>query len=64
MSEKIQYVVDSEGKRVAVILPVEEFEELMEEIHLNRAAAESENEPGRPFEEFVEELRSEGEVDV
>ena len=29
---EVQYVVDENGKRVSVILPVEEFERMMEEL--------------------------------
>jgi hypothetical protein len=64
MSKEVQFVTDAEGRRTAVILPIEEYEELLEDLHLSRVARESRNEPRRPFTEVLEELRSAGEVDV
>lgn len=64
MSKNVQFVTDAEGHKTAVILPIEEYEELMEDLHLGRVARESRDEPRRPFAEVVEELRSTGEVDV
>jgi PHD/YefM family antitoxin component YafN of YafNO toxin-antitoxin module len=64
MSKNVQYVTDAEGHKTAVILPIEEYEEMMEDLHLGSAARESLNEPRRPFTEAVEELRAAGEIDV
>jgi PHD/YefM family antitoxin component YafN of YafNO toxin-antitoxin module len=64
MSKDVQFVTNAEGKRTAVILPIEEYEEMLEDLHLSRVARESRNEPRRPFTEVLEELRSAGEVDV
>lgn len=64
MSKNVQYVTDAEGHKTAVILPIEEYEEMMEDLHLGRVARESLDEPRRPFSEVVEELRADGEIDV
>jgi len=64
MPKNVQFVVDSEGHRKAVILPVEEYEEMMEDLHMGRAARESGSEPRRSFEEVAKELRASGEIDV
>jgi PHD/YefM family antitoxin component YafN of YafNO toxin-antitoxin module len=64
MSKNVQYVTDAEGHKTAVILPIEEYEEMMEDLHLGRVARESLDEPRRPFLEVVEELRTDGEIDV
>ena len=64
MSKNVQYVTDAEGQKTAVILPIEEYEEMMEDLHLGRVARESIDEPRRPFSEVVEELRADGEIDV
>jgi PHD/YefM family antitoxin component YafN of YafNO toxin-antitoxin module len=64
MSKSLQYVTDDEGRRTAVILPIEDYEEMPEDLHLGRVARESEGEPRRPFAELVEELRAGGEIDV
>ncbi len=64
MSKNVQFVTDSEGHKMAVILPIEEYEELLEDLHLSRVARESHSEPRRPFTQVVEELRAAGEIDV
>ena len=64
MLKNKQFVTDSEGHRTAVIVPIDEFEEMMEDLHLGRIARESKNEPRRPLMEMVEEMRNAGEIDV
>jgi PHD/YefM family antitoxin component YafN of YafNO toxin-antitoxin module len=64
MSKNVQYVTDADGHKTAVILPIEEYEEMMEDLHLGHVARESLDEPRRPFLEVVEELRADGEIDV
>ncbi len=64
MSKNVQYVTDAEGQKTAVILPLDEYEELMEDLHLGRVARESRDEERRPFAEVVEEMRQAGEIDV
>jgi PHD/YefM family antitoxin component YafN of YafNO toxin-antitoxin module len=60
----VQYVTDVEGHKTAVIIPIEDYEEMLEDLHLGRVASKSENEPTRPFMELVEEMRANGEIDV
>lgn len=64
MFKSRQYVTDAEGQRTAVIVPIDEFEEMMEDLHLGRVARESKSELRRPFMEMVEEMRQAGEIDV
>ena len=64
MSKEVQFVIDAEGKKTAVILPIEQYEELLEDLHLGRVARESKNDTRRPFKDVVEELRAAGEIDV
>ena len=40
-----RYVVNSEGKRTAVVLPVKEYEKLLEDLHDLAVVAERRNEP-------------------
>ena len=47
-----------------MILPIDEYEELLEDLHLIRVAYESKDEPRRPFDEVVDEMRAAGEIDV
>jgi len=64
MASNIQYVTNQDGEKTAVIVPIEEYEELLEDLHLIRVANESKDEPRRPFSEVVEEMRQAGEIDV
>jgi len=64
MQKNVQFIVDTEGHRKAVILPVEEYEEMVEDLHMGRAARGSKSEPRRSFEDVAKELRAAGEIDV
>jgi PHD/YefM family antitoxin component YafN of YafNO toxin-antitoxin module len=64
MQKNVQFVIDTEGHRKAVILPIEEYEEMMEDLHMGRAACESKSQPHRPFEDVIKELRATDEIDV
>jgi hypothetical protein len=47
-----------------VILPLDEYEGLLEDLHVSRVAEETKDEPTRPLSEVLEEMRSTGEIDV
>ena len=64
MQKNLQIITDAEGHKTAVILPIEEYEEIMEDFEMGRAARESKGEPRRPFEDVVKEWRAAGEIDV
>lgn len=64
MSRNVQYITDANGERTAVILPLDEYQELLEDMHVIRVAEETKDEPTRPLIEVIEELRKAGEIDV
>ena len=64
MSRNVQYITNEQGERTAVIVPIEDYEELLEDLHVTRIAYETRDEPTRPFSEVMEELRNAGEIDV
>jgi hypothetical protein len=64
MSRNVQYVTDANGERTAVILPLEEYEELLEDLHVISVAEETKDEPRIPWEQVKAELVSEGKLDV
>ena len=64
MSRNVQFIVDSNGNKTAVVIPVDEYEEMLEDLHIGRLARESKDEPRRPFSEVVDEMRTAGEIDV
>ena len=51
-----QYIVDEKGQKTAVIIPVEEYEELLEDIHDLAIIAERRDEPTMTFEELKKKL--------
>lgn len=54
---KEQYIINEKGQKTAAILPIEEYEELMEDLHDLAIVAERRNEPTIAFEELKERLR-------
>jgi PHD/YefM family antitoxin component YafN of YafNO toxin-antitoxin module len=46
------YIVDEHGNRVAVILPLQEYEQLQEDLHDLAVVAERRDEPVIRFSEF------------
>lgn len=56
----VQFVTDVEGNRVAVVLDLQEWGELWEDIYDNMLANERAQEPGMTLDEFEAELRGEG----
>ncbi len=63
MSRNVQYVTDANGERTAVILPLDEYEELLEDLHVIRVAEETKDEPRIPWEQVKAELVSAGKLD-
>jgi len=55
-----QYVIDEKGQKTAVIIPVEEYEELLEDIHDLAIIAERRDEPTIAFEELKKKLKKDG----
>ncbi|HEX5707382.1 MAG TPA: hypothetical protein VFX96_08805 [Pyrinomonadaceae bacterium] len=56
----VQFVTDTEGRRIAVQLDLAEWGELWEDIYDNMVADERAGEPTVRLEDFEEELRAEG----
>jgi PHD/YefM family antitoxin component YafN of YafNO toxin-antitoxin module len=56
----VQFVTDAEGHKVAVVLDLQEWGELWEDIYDNMLAAERAEESGMTLDEFEAELRNEG----
>lgn len=55
-----QYITNHEGERVSVILPIEEYESLMEDIDDLATIAQRKTEFSVPHEEFLSELKEDG----
>jgi PHD/YefM family antitoxin component YafN of YafNO toxin-antitoxin module len=54
------YLVDKHGTKKAIIVPIEEYKELLEDLHDLAVIAERRNEPTVPFEEVIERLKRDG----
>jgi hypothetical protein len=55
-----QFIVDEAGIKKAVILPMEDYEELLEDIHDLAVIAERKGEPTISFEELKKRLKADG----
>jgi PHD/YefM family antitoxin component YafN of YafNO toxin-antitoxin module len=55
-----QYIIDAEGNKTAVILPLEEYEELLEDLQDLVALAERRDEPTFSHEEVIARLKRDG----
>ena len=52
-----QFVTDKKGKKTAVILPIEEYNGLIEDLHDLAIIAERRDEPSIPHAQVVAELK-------
>ena len=55
-----QYVTNEAGEKTAVIVPIEEFQELMEDIEDLAIIAERREEPAISHEQLLAELKQDG----
>lgn len=55
-----QYLTDEAGRRTAVLLPIEDYERLLEDLEDLAAIAERRGEPTISHEELVSELKRDG----
>ena len=51
-TDKVRYIVDEKGERTAVVLPINEYKELLEDLHDLVVIAERREEPTVPFGEL------------
>jgi hypothetical protein len=57
---QLKYITNEAGEKTAVILPIEEFEELLEDIEDIAVLLERRDELTIPFEEVIEKLKKNG----
>jgi len=55
-----QFIVDASGKKTAIVLPLEEYEELLEDLHDVAVIAERKDEPTISFDELKKRLKADG----
>ena len=56
----IQYITDAAGEKSAVILPIEQFYELLEDLEDLAVVAERRDEPTISHQQVVDELTKDG----
>ena len=54
------YIVNNKGEKTAIILPIETYNELLEDLEDLAVVAERRGEPTIPHEQFVSELKRDG----
>ena len=55
-----KFIVDESGKRTAVVLPIDEYEELLEDLHDLAVIAERRDEPTVGLAELKDKLKADG----
>ncbi len=60
MSLALQYLTDAHGDRTAVVLPISDYEKLLEDLDDLAVIAERRDEPILSHEEFLADLKSDG----
>ncbi len=60
MSQTLQYLTDEHGERTAVVLPITDYEKLLEDLDDLAAVAERRDEPVISHSQFVADLRRDG----
>jgi len=55
-----QYLTDESGQKTAVVIPLEEYEELLEDLHDIAVIAERRDEPTISFDELKKRLKADG----
>lgn len=56
----VEYLTDDRGKKKAVVVPIEEFNELLEDLHDLAVLAERRDEETVSHQEVVAELKGDG----
>lgn len=57
---EFQYVTNQAGEKTAIILPISEFEELLEDLQDLASVAERRGEPTVSHDELLDELKRDG----
>ena len=60
MSDTLHYITDEHGQRTAVVMPIVQYEKLIEDLDDLAAIAERREEPAVSHDQFVAELKRDG----
>ena len=62
MSQTLQYLTDEKGDRTAVVLPIGEYEKILEDLNDLAVVAERRDEPLIPHDQFLADLKRGGKL--
>ena len=60
MANSVQFVTNDSGQKTAVVLPIADYERLMEDLGDYAVIADRRKVPTIPHEQFVSELKQDG----
>jgi len=60
MTTTVQYITNQRGKKTAVVMPISDYEKLMEDFDDLAVIADRHDEPTIPHEKFKAELKRNG----
>jgi hypothetical protein len=60
MANTVQYITNEKGKKTAVVLPLDDYEKLLEDLDDLAVVAERRDEPTISHEKFKAELKRDG----
>ena len=60
MSQALQYLTDDRGERTAVVLPISDYEKLLEDLDDLAVVAERRDEPVILHDQFIADLKRDG----
>ena len=60
VSDSVKYITDDRGERTAVVVPIADYEKLLEDLEDLAVVVERREEPTIPHEQFVSELKRDG----
>jgi hypothetical protein len=64
MINDLEYITDANGCRTKVVMPIDEFEDLMIDLVMSRAAREAADDELVPWEQAKSELIAAGKLDA
>jgi hypothetical protein len=60
MTTSVQYITNQRGKKTAVVMPISDYEKLMEDLDDLAVIADRHDEPTIPHDKFKAELKRNG----
>lgn len=62
--ENIQYITDAAGRRISVVVPIDEYEKMLEDLKVCKTVLQGNEDQTLDYTEAVKEMRKTGEIDL